>query len=341
MQRGLPFDWEKHLPVFEATSKGLATRKANTPILNSLAPVFTELMGGSADLTSSVITRIDGSQDYEPGQYQGRNVRFGVREHAMGAIMNGMALHGGILPYGGTYLTFYDYMRPPVRLAAMMKLPVIFVFAHDSLALGEDGPTHQPVEHMFGLRSVPDLTMIRPCDANEASEAWKFAVGNKQGPTSLVLSRQGLPVLDRSKYAPASALKYGAYILSEPQGGQPQIILIGTGSEVHLALEVQSRLCEKGIRARVVSMPSWELFQAQPAFYREEVLPRHIKARIAIEAGSTLGWERWVGDQGKIIGIDRFGISAPAKRLLQEMGFSAEPIVNVALEMLSNDGILS
>jgi len=334
MRRELPPDWEERLPAFEATAKGLATRKANAPIINSLAPIISELMGGSADLTASNVTRIDGSEDFAPRHYQGRNLRFGVREHAMGSIMNGLALHGGILPYGGTYFTFYDYMRPAVRLGAMMKLHVIYVFTHDSLALGEDGPTHQPVEHLFGLRSVPNLTVIRPCDANEASEAWRIAIRNSQGPTCLVLSRQGLPVLDREKYSPASELQHGAYILSEPEGGQPEIILIGTGSEVHLALEAQSRLGEMGVRARVVSMPSWELFRAQPSYYKEEILPGHVRARIAIEAGSTFGWERWVGDEGRIIGIDRFGASASSKILLQELGFTVENVINVALEML-------
>jgi transketolase len=334
MRGELPPGWKKLLPTFKANAKPLATRKANAPIIKSLAPAVPELLGGSADLAQSNVTRIDGCQDFTPGHYQGRNMHFGVREHAMGSIMNGLALHGGILPYGGTYLTFFDYMRPAVRLAAMMKLRVIYIFTHDSIALGEDGPTHQPVEQLLGLRSVPNLTVIRPCDANEASEAWKAAVGNTQGPTCLVLSRQSLPILDRHKYAPACQLQYGAYILSEAEGGQPEIVLVGTGSEVHLALEVQSRLGELGIRARVVSMPSWELFQVQPQSYKDEVFPRHVKARIAIEAGSTLGWERWVGDEGKIFGIDRFGASAPAQTLLQEFGFTAENALKVALEML-------
>ena len=333
MRRELPAGWEKLLPTFEANSKSVATRKANAPIINSLAPTISELMGGSADLAPSNITLIEGSEDFAPGQYQGRNLRFGVREHAMAAIVNGLALHGGVLPYGATYFTFCDYMRPAVRLGAMMKLPLIYLFTHDSIALGQDGPTHQPVEQLFGLRSVPNLTVIRPCDANEASEAWRMAICSTRGPTCLILSRQDLPVLDRQKYAPACGLEKGAYVLSEAESGKPDIILIATGSEVHLALDAQLRLPEMGLYARVVSMPSWELFAVQPRSYKESVFPPDVKARIAIEAGSTLGWERWVGDGGKIVGFDRFGASGPSNRLLEEFGFTIEHIVTLALEM--------
>jgi transketolase len=332
MRRELPDDWEKHLPTFEANSKDVATRKANEPIINCLAPTISELMGGSADLAPSNMTLIEGCEDFAPGQYQGRNLRFGVREHAMGAIVNGLALHGGVLPYGATYFTFCDYMRPAIRLGAMMRLPLIYLFTHDSIALGQDGPTHQPVEQLFGLRSVPNLTVIRPCDANEASEAWRMAIRNKQGPTCLILSRQDVPVLDRQKYAPARGLEKGAYVLSEAKGGKPDLILIATGSEVHLALDAQLRLAEMGVYARVVSMPSWELFAAQPLSYKEGVFPPDVKARVAIEAGSTLGWERWVGDEGKIVGCDRFGASGPSDRLLEEFGFTIENIASIALE---------
>jgi transketolase len=252
----------------------------------------------------------------------------------MGAVLNGLTAHGGVRPFGATYLTFYDYMRPAVRLSAMMELPVIYIFTHDSIAVGEDGPTHQPIEQLFGLRSVPNLTVIRPCDANEAREAWRVALQNTNGPTCLVLSRQDLPILDRQKYASAKNLEQGAYTISDSQGGNPELILIGTGAEVHLALEAQLILADLDIRARVISMPSWDLFAAQPESYRQSVFPDTIKARIAIEAGSTLGWERWVGDQGKIIGIDHFGISAPAKFLFNMFGFTVDNVVKTARKLL-------
>jgi transketolase len=334
MRGELPPDWEDHLPTFEANKHGIATRKVNAPLINSLAPVISELMGGSADLAPSNITLIESSEDFAAGCYQGRNLRFGVREHAMGSIINGLAVHGGVLPYGATYFTFYDYMRPAVRLGAMMKLRIIYVFTHDSIAVGEDGPTHQPVEQLFGLRSVPNLTVIRPCDANEASEAWRLAILNSQGPTCLVLSRQNLPVLDRQTYAPAYGVQKGAYVLSEAEGGQPGLILIATGSEVHVALKAQSQLATMGLKTRVVSMPSWELFARQPQSYKDNVLPPDVKARLAIEAGSTLGWERWVGQEGAIIGLDRFGISAPYQKLLEELGFTGENVVKIALELV-------
>ncbi|MDH3674331.1 MAG: transketolase [Anaerolineae bacterium] len=334
MRGELPPDWEDHLPTFEANTHGIATRKVNAPLINSLAPVISELMGGSADLAPSNITLIESSEDFAAGCYQGRNLRFGVREHAMGSIINGLAVHGGVLPYGATYFTFYDYMRPAVRLGAMMKLRIIYVFTHDSIAVGEDGPTHQPVEQLFGLRSVPNLTVIRPCDANEASEAWRLAILNSQGPTCLVLSRQNLPVLDRQTYAPAYGVQKGAYVLSEAEGGQPGLILIATGSEVHVALKAQSQLATMGLKTRVVSMPSWELFARQPQSYKDNVLPPDVKARLAIEAGSTLGWERWVGQEGAIIGLDRFGISAPYQKLLEELGFTGENVVKIALELV-------
>jgi transketolase len=336
MQGTLPAGWEEHLPHFEANAKGLATRRANAPILSNLAAALPELMGGSADLAPSNVTAIKGEKDFVAGQYAGRIIHFGVREHAMGSIINGLALHGGILPFGATYLTFYDYMRPAIRMGALMKLPVIYLFSHDSIAVGEDGPTHQPVEHLLGLRSVPDVTMIRPGDANEAVEAWRIAIRNTRGPTCLVLSRQDLPVLDRDQYGAAAGVQKGAYVLSEAAGGVADLILIGTGAEVHLALQAQAQLAERGVRARVVSMPSWELFQAQPPSYRAEVLPPRIKARLAIEAGVTLGWERWVGDAGRVIGLDHFGASAPSKKLLEAYGFTVENVVKTALDLVQD-----
>ena len=334
LQGALPPSWEQHLPTFEADAKGIATRRANAPIISSLAQVLPELMGGSADLAGSNVSTIKGEKDFAPGEYDGRIIHFGVREHAMGSIINGLALHGGILPFGATYLIFYDYMRPAIRMGALMKLRVIYLFTHDSISLGEDGPTHQPVEHLLGLRSVPNVTMIRPCDANEAVEAWRIAVRGTGGPTCLALSRQDLPVLDRQKYGPAAGVQKGAYVLSEAEGGAADLILIGTGAEVHLALLAQAQLAELGVRARVVSMPSWELFKAQSQFYRDEVLPPHIKARLAIEAGATIGWERWVGDAGRIIGLDHFGASASGKKLLEAFGFTVENIVKTALDIV-------
>ena len=329
----LPDGWEKHLPVFKADDGKLATRSANAPILNALSTQLPELMGGSADLAPSNVTQLKDCGEFSAASYQGQVIHFGVREHAMGAVLNGLAVHGGVLPFGSTYLTFFDYMRPSVRMTAMMGLPVIYIFTHDSIAVGEDGPTHQPIEQLIGLRSVPNLTMIRPCDANEAREAWKIAINNTDGPTCLILSRQALPILDRKKYAPAEMVERGAYILSDPEKSKPEMILIGTGSEVHLALEAQEKLNESGIHARVVSMPSWNLFECQPDSYKQMVLPNNIKKRIAIEAGSTLGWARWVGDEGRVIGIDRFGISAPAEKLFKVFGFTVENIVKTAYEM--------
>jgi len=334
MSRELPTNWEDHLPIFEPESGKMSTRKANTPIINKLSQVIPEFMGGSADLAPSNVTKIENSENFAPESYHGRVLHFGVREHAMGSILNGMTAHGGVRPYGATYLTFYDYMRPAVRLSAMMKLPVIYIFTHDSIAVGEDGPTHQPIEQLIGLRSVPNITVIRPCDANEACEAWRVAISNTKGPTCLILSRQDLPILDRQKYALAKNLERGAYIISDPQRRNPELLLVGTGAEVHLALEAQLKLADLDIHARVVSMPSWELFNAQSASYKQSIFPDTIKARIAIEAGSAIGWERWVGDQGEIIGIDHFGISAPANELFKLFGFTVDNVVNTALKLL-------
>jgi transketolase len=335
MEGGLPPCWENCLPVFRPETGNTATRKANAPIINSLSSVIPELMGGSADLAPSNITLIENAENFSATSYQGRVIRFGIREHAMGALLNGLSVHGGILPFGATFFTFSDYLRPAIRLAALMKLPVIYIFTHDSISVGEDGPTHQPVEQLISLRSVPNLTLIRPCDANETSEAWRMALQNYEGPTCLVLSRQDIPILDRRKFASAKELEKGAYILSEERGGNLDLILIGTGSEVHLALEAQLQLIEKGYQVRVVSMPSWELFSAQSKSYQDSVLPPTVTDRISIEAGSPLGWERWVGDQGKIIGLNQFGASAPANELNQAFGFTVENVVKTALELMS------
>ena len=291
-------------------------------------------MGGSADLAPSNKTIIKGEKDFQAGFYQGRNLRFGVREHGMGAIMNGMALHGGLFPYGGTFLVFSDYMRPAIRLAAMMGLKVVYVFTHDSIGLGEDGPTHQPVEQLASLRAIPNLNVIRPCDANETAQAWRTAVELKDAPVALILTRQGVPTLDRSVCAPAKGLSKGAYILQDSLNEKIRIILLASGSEVHIALRAAKELEEKGLGVRVVSMPSWELFEKQDEGYRRKVLPPEIKARIAIEAGISQGWHRYVGDSGKIIGIDRFGASAPSAILYEKLGITSRLLVQKALALL-------
>jgi transketolase len=290
-------------------------------------------MGGSADLAPSNKTLIESSHDFQKTDYTGRNIRFGVREHAMGAILSGMALHGGIRPYGGTFLVFADYMRSPIRLAALMKLPVVYVFTHDSIAVGEDGPTHQPVEHIASLRIIPGLRVIRPADATETAEAWKAALRSQSNPTALILSRQKLPVIDRTTYASAEGLAKGAYILSD-NGAKPDIILIATGSEVHLALAAQTQLKEKGIFARVVSMPSWELFEETDQEYRDTVLPPDVSARLVVEAAISMGWERYAGAKGRVIGMIGFGASAPGGILMEKFGFTAENIVQKAMKLL-------
>ncbi|RLB23129.1 MAG: transketolase [Deltaproteobacteria bacterium] len=335
VQGVLPDDWDECIPSFEPDPKGIATRVASGTVLNALADKIQNLMGGSADLGPSNKTLIKSSRDYQVGAYDGRNLRFGVREHAMGAILNGMALHGGIIPYGGTFLVFSDYMRPSIRLAALMGLKVIYVFTHDSIGLGEDGPTHQPIEQLSTLRAIPNLTVIRPADANETARAWKMALELKDSPVALALTRQAVPILDRNKCSPADGLEKGAYILKQWGEGDPEIILIGTGSEVHLALEAAETVNDKGITVRVVSMPSWELFDKQSEDYKEEVLPSSVWARIAIEAGSTYGWHKYVGQKGRIIGIDRFGASAPYKILYKEFGLTAEQIANEALFLIN------
>ncbi|MEE4353181.1 MAG: transketolase [Desulfatiglans sp.] len=330
----LPEAFSRDVPIFPSDAKGMATRAASGKVLNSLAKNVPQLMGGSADLAPSNKTLIEGEKDFEIDTYEGRNLRFGVREHGMGAILNGMALHGGVIPYGGTFLVFSDYMRPAIRLAALMRLQVIYVFTHDSIGVGEDGPTHQPVEHLSSLRSIPNLTVVRPCDANEAAEAWHVALKSKNGPVALILTRQGLPVLDRTTCAPASMLEKGAYILKESNPSKTDLILIASGSEVPIAMSAAEKLEEMGQNIRIVSMPSWELFEKQPEQYRNQVLPPEIRLRIAIEAGVTDGWYRYVGDKGVIVGIDHFGSSAPAKVLFEKFGITDHQVIERASVML-------
>ncbi|MBI4514077.1 MAG: transketolase [Gemmatimonadetes bacterium] len=326
LKGSLPDGWDAELPVFRAADGAVATREASGKALNALAKNIPNILGGSADLGPSNNTVLRGAGDFAPDS-AGRNLHFGVREHAMGACLNGMAAHGGVRPYGGTFLIFTDYMRPAIRLAAMMELPVIYVGTHDSIGLGEDGPTHQPIEQLASLRAIPNLVVIRPADATETVEAWRVALERREGPVLLALTRQKVPVIDRSRFAPASGLRRGAYVLADPPSGVPEVILIGTGSEVHIALEAWERLTQRGIAARVVSMPSWELFEAQPLEYRAAVLPPAVTARMAIEAGSSFGWARYVTEHGATLTIDRFGASAPAGVLFKEFGFTPERVV--------------
>ncbi len=319
----LAVDWEHVLPTFPS-GKPLATRQASGAVLEALVNVVPELAGGSADLAGSTGTHYKDAVTFAPGK-PGRNLAWGVREHGMGAALNGMALHGGIRPYGSTFLIFSDYMRPSIRLAALTGLPVTYIFTHDSIGLGEDGPTHQPVEHLAALRAIPNLTVIRPGDAAETAEAWRAALEQRRGPTALILTRQKLPVPDRSRLGAASGVRRGGYVLREPGGGAPQAIVLATGSELPLALEAAERLTD--LRVRVVSLPSWELFRQQPQSYRDAVLPPAIRARVSIEAAVPEGWREWVGDAGEILGIDHFGASAPAERLFQEFGFTVDAVL--------------
>jgi transketolase len=320
--------WDEGLPTFEAGEE-LATRKASGLTLNELAPEVEYLIGGSADLTGSNKTDVPSRADFQADVPEGRYLRFGVREHAMAGAMNGMALHGGFQPYCGTFLIFSDYLRPSLRLSALMEQPVVYVFTHDSIGIGEDGPTHQPVEHLMSLRAIPNLTLLRPADANEAVEAWKVAIRNTNGPTALALTRQTLPVLDRSVFAPAEGVQRGAYVI-RPAHDTPDVLLIATGSEVTCALEAAETLAEEGIQAQVVSMPSWELFAEQSASYRRSVLPPDVTARVSIEAGVTSGWERFVGLDGVRIGVDRFGASAPGEVMMEKYGFTPERVAEAA-----------
>ena len=333
----LPEAWEGEMPVFNADTKGIATRVASGKVLNAIAGRITNLMGGSADLAPSTKTLIDNEGDFQPPGFEGRNMRFGVREHAMGGILNGMALHGGFIPYGATFLIFSDYMRPAIRLAALMKLHVIYVFTHDSIGLGEDGPTHQPIEQLAALRAIPNLKVVRPCDANETVEAWKSALTSIGGPVALVLTRQNLPVLDRTVYRPAAGLQKGAYVLRDPQDSRPDLLLMASGSEVHIALAAAAALSDKGIAVRVVSIPCWELFDEQPEGYRRLALPPEVTARLAIEAGSPQGWHRYVGSRGIVIGLTHFGASAPYEVLYEKFGLTADHVVEESLNLLEQN----
>jgi transketolase len=346
----LPDGWDRDIPVFPADPKGLATRVAAGKVLNAIAPRVPSLTGGSADLDPSTFTALTGLGDFEaPGMNAldrqgsngggwsraGRNLHFGVREHAMGTILNGLAAHGGILPFGATFLIFSDYMRPPIRLAAMMHLRVIYVFTHDSLAVGEDGATHQPVEQLAGLRAIPGLLVIRPADANETAIAWRVALEARERPTALILTRQDLPTIDRLRFAPAEGLRRGGYILADAHDGRPTLILIATGSEVALALAAQAELATRGLAVRVVSLPCWRLFDAQAQSYRDAVLPPAVGARLAIEAGVTQGWHRYVGDRGDVLGVVCFGASAPGAELMRDYGFTVENVCDHALKLLA------
>lgn len=343
----LPDDWAADLPKWKTTDKPLATRVAAGQALSALAKRIPNIIGGSADLDPSTNTALKDMGDFEPAgsyggkaagttggpwSFAGRNIHFGVREHAMGAAVNGLAAHGGVIPYSATFLTFSDYMKPAIRLGALMKLHAIYVFTHDSIGLGEDGPTHQPVEHIAGLRAIPGLHVIRPADANEAAEGWAVAI-QQNTPTLFALSRQNLPILERIPGS-ESGLAQGAYILADADGGKPEVILIGTGSEVALCVKARERLKGYGVRARVVSMPSWELFEAQDASYRNQVLPRDVKKRVTIEAGVTFGWERWAGSEGITIGINRFGASAPGDEVMKKFGFTSEHVTAAALQLM-------
>jgi transketolase len=346
----LPPDWDTDIPVFPADEKGMATRVASGKVMNALAPRLPALTGGSADLDPSTHTSLKGLGDFNPPprhnldtqgssggdwSYAGRNLHFGVREHAMGAIVNGMAAHGGTVPYGSTFLIFSDYMRPPIRLAALMGLHVIHVFTHDSIALGEDGPTHQPVEQLAALRAVPNLTVIRPGDANETAVAWRVALETRDRPVLIVLSRQDLPTLDRSRYGKADGLRRGAYVLSDAADGKPTLILIASGSEVGLIVAAAERLRTEGIAVRSVSMPSWELFDALPQRERDAVLPPAVSARLAVEAGVAQGWHRYIGTAGDVMSVERFGASAPAEVLLREYGFSVDRVCARAKKLMA------
>jgi len=325
-KRELGETWKEKIPKFEDANTPVATRSASGKVLNAIAPYIPNLIGGSADLAPSNQTYLNDYQDFGP-ETSGRNLHFGIREHAMGTVLNGIALSQALIPYGGTFLVFSDYMRPAIRMAAMMKLPVIYVFTHDSIGLGEDGPTHQPVEHLPSLRTIPNLTVIRPADATETAVAWEVALEHRNGPVALILTRQKLPIIDRKKFASATGLKRGAYVLVDPPEGRPEVILLATGSEVHLALEAYEELTNKKIATRVVSMPSWELFEKQPQSYRDEILLPQVTARLAIEASYPLGWRCYVGLDGDILGITTFGASAPYKILFEKYGFTVDNVV--------------
>ncbi len=341
--------WDEEVPTFPADPKGMATRAASGKVLNALSRKLSTLIGGSADLDPSTDTALKAMGDFEnPNNetgnlqgsigggwsYGGHNLHFGVREHAMGSIANGLGVYGGIIPFTATFLTFSDYMRPSIRLAALMKRRVVFVFTHDSIALGEDGPIHQPIEQLASLRAIPNLLVIRPADANETAEAWRVAIETKNQPVALILTRQDVPTLDRTRFAAANGLRRGAYVLADAPNGKPDIILIATGSEVGLIVEASQKLIDKKISVRAVSMPCWELFDAQPQSYRDKVFPPHIRSRLAVEAGATQGWCKYVGDEGDVIGVDRFGASAPGKIVMKEYGFTVDNVCDRARKMI-------
>jgi transketolase len=333
LEGGLPNGWDADLPAFTSRD-AQATRAASGKVLDVLAAKLPELIGGSADLAASTHVVFKNGGDVAAGQAGGRNIHFGVREHGMGSVLNGLALHGGVRPLGSTFLIFSDYMRPSIRLAALTGLPVIYVFTHDSIGLGEDGPTHQPIEQLASLRAIPNLTLLRPADATEVVEAWRMAVLIRGGPVALILTRQKVPVIDRSRYAPASGVRRGGYVLADAPSGKPALLLIASGSEVELAISAYALLTAEGIPARVVSMPSMDLFAREPHAYRDAVLPPEVRARLAIEAGSPESWCRWVGDAGAVLGLERFGASAPYRRIYQELGLTVEHIVRRAKALL-------
>jgi len=330
----LPAGYMNNLPIFEADAKGMATRASSGKTLKALAAVMPELIGGSADLTGSNKTDISGEEAFGPDNRDARYIHFGVREHGMGAILNGLALHGGLISYGGTFLVFSDYMRPSIRLAAMMGLRVIYVFTHDSIGLGEDGPTHQPIEHLAALRAVPNLYVVRPADANETAAAWTFALERSKGPTALILTRQSVPTLDRSEFAPASGLRKGAYVLADLGVGEPELILMASGSEVSLIMDAGRMIAAEGRTVRLVSFPCWEAFESQSPGYQKMILPPQVAARVSVEAGVQQGWSRWTGERGAAIGLERYGASAPYEQIYRNLGLTAVHIAEVARGIL-------
>ncbi len=335
MEKRYPVNWEAQLPVFATDEKGMATRSASGQVLNALTNVFPQIAGGSADLTPSNNTWIKNSSAFQADNHGGKYLHFGVREHAMGAIVNGMAYHGGFIPFGATFLVFTDYMRGAIRLSALSHLQTIWVMTHDSIGLGEDGPTHQPVEHLASLRAIPNLVVIRPADANETAEAWRVAINRKHGPTLIALTRQAVPTYDRNKYAKSRQLEKGAYVLADLGEGEPEIILMASGSEVSLVMAAGQRMADEGVSVRVVSFPSWELFNSTTPEYRNSVLPAATTKRLAVEMGVSQGWEKWIGDEGVIISLDTFGASAPYKQLMEKFGFTVENIYSIAKKMLN------
>jgi transketolase len=337
--RELPDGWDKNLPTFPADAKGVATRDSSGKVLNAVAQNVPWVIGGSADLATSNKTtlKFEGAGDFQAGNYAGRNLHFGVREHGMGASVNGLVV-SGLRGFGATFFNFSDYMRASIRLAALMEAPSIFIFTHDSIGLGEDGPTHQPIEQLASLRAMPNLIVLRPGDANEVTEAWKIIMKLQHQPAALVLTRQALPTFDRTKYGAATGVAKGAYVLADAPGGKPDVILMGTGSEVSLCVEAFEKLKAEGIKARVVSMPSWEIFEQQDAAYKENVLPAAVTARVSVEMAATFGWERYVGAKGRMIGMHRFGASAPLKDLLKYFGFTADTVVAQARQVVAEAG---